>query len=108
MTIVEPHFGGQVVTKKGRTYKFDDAHCLLNFLKKEKVKGEDIAQTVLVDFDNDQQFLDVKSAHFVKSPQLKSPMNGNAAAFATREKAVAKGKETSGEVKTWQDLLNAQ
>jgi copper chaperone NosL len=108
MTIVEPHFGGQVVTIKGRTYKFDDAHCLLNFLKKEKVKGDDIARTVLVDYENDQQFLDVKFAHFVKSPQLKSPMNGNAAAFATREKAEAKGKEIGGEIKTWQELLNTR
>jgi copper chaperone NosL len=108
MTIVEPHFGGQVVTKKGRIYKFDDAHCLLNFLKKEKVAGENIEQTVLVDYENDKTFLDVKSAHFVKSPKLKSPMNGNTAAFATLQKAEAKRKGTGGELKTWQELLNTR
>lgn len=104
MTIMEPHFGGEVVTKKGRIYKFDDTHCLLNFLKEGSVKEADIAQTVFVDYENDQQFLDVKSAFFVQSPELKSPMNGNTAAFATKEKAEAKAKAVNGEVKTWQSV----
>lgn len=107
MAIVEPHFGGQVITKKGRTFKFDDARCLLNFIKKEKVKSENIAQAVMVDYENDRRFLDVKTASFVQSPQLKSPMNGNMAAFATRDKAEATAKKTTGDVKTWQDLLYA-
>jgi copper chaperone NosL len=108
MTIVDPHFGGQIITKKGRTYRFDDALCLLNFLKKGTVKSEDIAQTVQVDYENDQQFLDVKSACFVKSPQLKSPMNGNTVAFASKQHAEAKQRQTGGELKTWQDLQNVQ
>jgi copper chaperone NosL len=108
MTIIEPKFGGEIITKKGKVFKFDDAHCLSHFIHSGNVKETDIAQTVFVDYDNNNHFLDVKSSYFVVSPQLKSPMNSNAAAFATNEKAAAKAAETGGQVKTWNEVLNAQ
>src|SRR5579875_449854 len=73
MTIMDPKFGGEIITKKGKVYKFDDTHCLVHFLKQGHVKEADIAQTVFVDYNNDKNFLDVKSSYFVVSDQLKSP-----------------------------------
>ncbi|WP_205573259.1 nitrous oxide reductase accessory protein NosL [Flavisolibacter nicotianae] len=108
MTIIEPKFGGEIITKKGKVFKFDDAHCLSHFIHSGSVKEADIAQTVFVDYDNNNHFLDVKSSYFVVSPQLKSPMNSNAAAFVTKEKAAAKATETGGQVKTWDEVFNAQ
>ncbi|MFL5807903.1 MAG: hypothetical protein ACJ749_00200, partial [Flavisolibacter sp.] len=29
MTIMDPKFGGEIITKKGKVFKFDDAHCLV-------------------------------------------------------------------------------
>jgi copper chaperone NosL len=107
MTIMDPKFGGEIITKKGRIFKFDDAHCLINFIKGGTVKESDIAQTVFIDYENNSNFLDVKSARFVVSDQLKSPMNSNAAAFSSAEKAKKKASATSGTVKTWKDLKAA-
>jgi copper chaperone NosL len=104
MTIMDPRFGGEIITKKGKIYKFDDAHCLVNFLKEGTVKETDIAQTVFIDYENDKNFPDVKSSYFVVSDQLKSPMNSNAAAFSSKEKADAKAKQTNGTIKDWQQL----
>jgi copper chaperone NosL len=108
MTVMDPKFGGEILTKKGRVFKFDDAHCLSHYIKSGNLKPEDIAQTVFVDYNNKQNFLDVKSSYFVVSPQLKSPMNSNAAAFASKEKAVAKAAATAGQVKTWDEVFNEQ
>jgi len=107
MTIMDPKFGGEVITKKGKIYKFDDAHCIINFLKKGNVKEADITQTVFIDFENDKNFLDVKSSWFVVSDQLKSPMNGNAASFSSKEIADQKAKETNGVVKNWDQLYQS-
>ena len=108
MTIMDPKFGGEIITKKGRVFKFDDAHCLSHFLKSTNIKHEDIAQTVFVDYENNKNFLDVKSSYFVISPQLKSPMNGDAAAFLSKERAIAKAGATNGEIKTWEEVFTAQ
>jgi copper chaperone NosL len=104
MTIMDPKFGGEIITKKGRIYKFDDSHCMVHFLKAGSVKESDIAQTVFVDHDNEKNFLNVKSSYFVVSGQLKSPMNGNAGCFPSLEVAEQKAKELNGVVKNWDQL----
>jgi copper chaperone NosL len=104
MTITDPKFGGEIITKKGKIYKFDDAHCLVHFMKQGAVKEADIAQTVVIDYENNVNFLDAKSYFFVISPQLKSPMNSNAASFTTKDAAQKKAIETKGIIKTWDEL----
>jgi copper chaperone NosL len=104
MTIMDPKFGGEIITKKGRIYKFDDSHCMVHFLKAGSVKESDIVQTVFVDHDNEKNFLNVKSSYFVVSGQLKSPMNGNAGCFPSLQVAEQKAKELNGVVKNWDQL----
>ena len=107
MTIMDPKFGGEILTKKGKIYKFDDAHCLVGFIKNGRVKETDIAQTVFIDYSNDKNFLDVKSSFFVVSPELKSPMNSHAASFSSKEPAEKKAKEINGTVKSWDELYQS-
>jgi copper chaperone NosL len=104
MTIMDARFGGEVITKKGRVYKFDDAHCLANFMKSNTVKKEDVAQTAFVNYESPHTFLKAESTFFVVSPQLKSPMNSNAAAFANEQAAQKTAKEINGIVENWTKL----
>ena len=107
MTIMDPKFGGEIITKKGKIFKFDDAHCLAHFIKTGPVKTADIAHTVFVDYKNNKNFLDINSLFFVVSPQMKSPMNSNAAAFPDQETAKKIAEENGGEVKDGNTLLNS-
>lgn len=107
MTIMDPKFGGEIITKKGRIYKFDDAHCLAHFLKNGNLTKADIAQILFIDYENNANFLDVNSLFFVVSPALKSPMNSNAAAFASKPIADQIATQTTGTVKNWNALLKA-
>jgi len=104
MTIMDPKFGGEIITKKGKVYKFDDVHCLVHFMKQGTVKEADIAQTVFIDYENDKTFLDIRSSYFVVSNRLKSPMNSNAAAFSSSKIAMERAIATSGKIKKWEDL----
>ncbi len=104
MTIIDPKFGGEIITKKGKIYKFDDVHCLVHFMKQGTVKEADIAETVFINYENAKNFLDVKSAYFVVSDQFKSPMNGNAASFSSKEIAEQKAQQTNGAIKNWDQL----
>lgn len=105
MTIMEPQFGAEIITNKGRIFKFDDLHCVVNYINKGKITQSDIKQTVAVDYNNASQFVDVSEAMFVTSEQLKSPMNSNTAAFATREAADKIAAQTGGAVKDWNAVL---
>jgi copper chaperone NosL len=106
MTIVDPKFGGEIVTKKGRVYKFDDVHCLANFLKDRKVALDNISSTLFTDYSGGNIFLDTKAAVFVVGSQLKSPMGSNAAAFDNRAAAEKKAAEINGKVTEWATLYN--
>ena len=104
MTIMDPRFGGEVITKKGKIYKFDDSHCMVHFLKANNFKEADISQAVFIDYENQTNFLNVNTAFFVVSPELKSPMNGNAAALSSKKAAEEKAASISGTVNTWEEL----
>jgi copper chaperone NosL len=104
MTIMEPQFGAELITKKGRIFHFDDLHCLVNFRNKGSVKDADVSKIVSIDYNDSKNFINVDKAWFVKSDQLKSPMNSNTASFADKEIAEKKAAETKGTLITWKDL----
>ena len=107
MTIMDPKFGGEIVTEKGKVYKFDDTHCVAAFLERRGVELADIHQTLFIQYDHPNEFVDVKSAGFVVSSRLKSPMGGNAAAFKNETAAKKKSAEIEGSrVTNWATLYN--
>jgi len=107
MTIMDPKFGGEIVTKKGKVFKFDDAHCMAKFFEKRGVQLSDIHQTLFVNYAGDNGFIPSKDAEFVVSSSFKSPMGSNAAAFASVAEAQQKSKEIAGsKVTNWATLYN--
>jgi copper chaperone NosL len=106
MTIVEPKFGAEIVTKKGKVYKFDDTHCIAVFLERRGVELSNIYKTLFVPY-NGGEFIEVSSAEFVVSSQLKSPMGGNAAAFKNAAEAEKVSAQIPGSKTTnWATLYN--
>lgn len=107
MTIADPKFGGEIVTQKGKVYKFDDPHCIAAFLNRRGVELSQIHQTLFADYENHGQLIELKSAEFVISSQLKTPMGGNAAAFSSKSAAEKKSAEIEGSKTTnWATLYN--
>lgn len=106
MTIMDPKFGGEIVTRKGRVYKFDDAHCMAAFLERRGVELSNISQTLFVNYEGGNAFIKVKDAVFVLSSRLKSPMGSNAAAFASKEAAEKQAQRLDGKVTDWPTIYN--
>ena len=107
MTIMDPRFAAEILTKKGKVYKFDDVHCIALFMKKRGVEMGDIHQTLFVNYNNPTEFIKVSNAEFVVSSQLKTPMNGNAVALKSRQEAqqLSSGIEGS-KITDWATLYN--
>jgi copper chaperone NosL len=81
MTISDQRFGAELITQKGKVYKFDDMHCVNAFLKAKTVSEEDIAQVYLLDFSQPGTLVPATESVFLKSERLRSPMGANIAAF---------------------------
>jgi len=104
MGIIDPKFGAEIVTKKGKLYKFDDIGCMVRLLKSGSIEQKDIAQTVVINYEKQNDFLDVKKASFAASNILRSPMNFNIAAFASEEVATKFLSGKNGNEMTWDEL----
>ena len=83
MTLVDNKFGAEVVTAKGKVYKFDDTNCMINFLNSGYLEGEEIAFKLLVDYTQPGKLIPVEYGFFLKSDEIRSPMNGGIATFET-------------------------
>ncbi len=106
MTIMDPKFGGEIVTKKGKVYKFDDAHCMAVFLNRRGVEMSDISKTLFLNYNGSKEFIPVKNVEFAVGSKLKSPMGSNAGAFPSKKEAQNKAKEIGGKETNWPTLYN--
>jgi copper chaperone NosL len=104
MAIVDPKFGAEVVSDKGKIYKFDDVICLSRFLKSGELDDKDISHNVVVNFEKQNDFLHTKEAYFLTEPGLRSPMGSNTAAFESREAAERFNAGKSSNITVWQEL----
>lgn len=104
MTISDNRYGAEIMTKKMKVYKFDDTHCLLAFMKEGTVPAEQVKGTFVTNFNEPHELLDVNNAFFLQSESLKSPMNGNVAAFAGEPELTVVKTQHEGKKMNWEEL----
>ncbi len=80
MTISDIRYGAEIVTKKGRVYKFDDSFCMLAYLKTKELASSEIKNIYMTNFTGSHQLLNVEEAVMLQSNVLRGPMGGNIAA----------------------------
>lgn len=83
MTIMEPGFAAELVNTKGRSYKFDDISCMIKYMKMEEQQVEDYAFVLVNEYATDQ-WIDAANARYIHHENLRSPMQGNTAAFKSK------------------------
>src|SRR5688572_4321047 len=66
MTVVDKKFGAEIVTTKGKVYKFDDVNCLINFLNSEDIEEREIAHRLVIDFATPEKLIPAEHAFFLK------------------------------------------
>lgn len=102
MMIVDQRFGAELITQKGKVYKYDALECLLEAIQKE---GEDKFRYVLtVDFENPTNLMDAKSSYYLISASLPSPMGANLSSYVSKGRALASQAKNSGQVYDWEGL----
>ncbi len=105
MTIVDRQHASELVTKKGKAFKYDAIECMVHSLQDE-LKNTEIAWYLTADFNEPGQLMDATMATYLVSDKISSPMGANLSAFGNKM-AAQKGKEKfTGELFSWEDIQN--
>jgi copper chaperone NosL len=105
MVLMDDKFGAEIVSAKGKIFKFDDVSCLMSFINSAHLDGKEIAQCMIVDFASPGALIDARSAFYVKASAIKSPMAGNIAAFHDEATRNSYNQSWKGEELSWNELL---
>ncbi|MBU2525562.1 MAG: nitrous oxide reductase accessory protein NosL [Bacteroidetes bacterium] len=99
MTIVSKPFSAELVTQKGKVYKFDAIECMMNHLKADS--QTEYALHLVHDLQNpDGGFTNAHDAIFLISREIKSPMGANLSAHKNKEEAA----KYDGKLYYWDEL----
>lgn len=107
MTIMDKKYGCEIVTDKGKVFKFDDVSCMAKYLKDNNLEQSRLSFIVVNQYDNPGELIDAKSAVFLNGSQIRSPMRGDMAAF-TNQASAEKAKANLGEVRMfgWKEIVS--
>jgi len=109
MTIMDTRFGTEIITAKGRVFKFDAIECMVGYIK-ENPAGMDNpdAQFLTVNIASPGNLIDARTAFFLKDKAFRSPMGGNLSSFNLKQLAENNLQSPDGEILTWNELLNSK
>ncbi len=102
MIIVDKQHAAQLVTEKGKNYKYDAIECMINDLS--KWKRPPVKSHLVADYANPGTLTDALTASYLISEEIPSPMGAFLSAFSKVGKRDEIQKDSGGERLTWDQL----
>lgn len=103
MTIVDKVHAAEIITKKGKVYKFDATECMIHFMN--EFDSSEVALYLSNDYTNPEALIDATGATFLISENVPSPMGAFLSAFSSKTEAEKVQAEKGGNLYTWEELL---
>lgn len=104
MGISDGKFCAEAISEKGRIYKFDDIHCMINFVTEQQ--GTKMAAFYVHDYTSGNLFVPASKAIFLKGGEIRSPMNGGIIAFSSKKEAQKMALAYKAEIHSWNTILS--
>lgn len=105
MTITDNRFASELLTNKGKIYKFDEISCMLAFASEQELDSTKINGMYITDYCPNNNLINKNSMIFMLSDSLKSPMGGNVAAFSSKDSLKKYSDKISGKTLTWDEVI---
>jgi len=103
MTIVDKVHAAEIVTQKGKIYKFDATECMINFM--DDFDTSEIELYLSNNYTEPEVLIDATQATFLISKQIPSPMGAFLSAFKNHTEVEKFQAEKGGDLYTWETLL---
>lgn len=104
MTISDIRFGAEIITQKGKIFKFDDPQCAISFLSAHPEINTSLREIYFTDFFDSHSLLPSGTSYFLKSEKLRGPMGGMYTAFKSMENLNKVKLEFTGSVVKWNEM----
>ena len=102
MNIVDRQHAAEIVTKKGKAFKYDAIECMMRDITERDEKS--IALFLMTDYFTPGKLVDATVATYLISENLPSPMGANLTGFQDITKAEETQREKSGTLYSWDEL----
>ncbi len=103
MTIVDKQHAAELVTNKGKAFKFDATECMVNYMA--DIDTSTVELYLITNFNTPGELIDAKTASYIISENIPSPMGEFLSGVPTKEETLALQKEKGGDIFTWEGLL---
>ncbi|MGB0403508.1 MAG: nitrous oxide reductase accessory protein NosL [Salibacteraceae bacterium] len=103
MVITDTRYGTEILTQKGKTFKFDSFECLIDYSKENTVE---VHSHLVTSFDNPKNLIDGKDAWVIRCKAMPSPMGRYLTVFSKKQKAVEILKDNEGDLLPLEEALN--
>ncbi|PVY39467.1 nitrous oxide reductase accessory protein NosL [Pontibacter virosus] len=107
MTVSDNRYGAEMVNDKGKPFYFDSAECLAAYLQENPGQADKAAFVLVTDFTRPNELIDARSANFIQSKELPSPMGMFLTAVADRATADKMHQEVGGRLLNWEEAMKA-
>ena len=104
MQIEDRGYGAELISPKGKVYRFDSGECLLEFLVKQPYDAVKARHILMTDRSNPGNLIDARTAGYLVSPDLPSPMGAGLSAFSSHDSLEAFHRRYDGEMLNWEEL----
>ena len=104
MKISDVRFGAEMVTSKGKIYKYDSAECLVRTYIENN--NPDYKFVIVTDYARPHTLIDASTTTYLISENQPSPMGGNLSAYEHKNHGEMAMDEKSGKLITFQELLD--
>ncbi|WP_291865892.1 nitrous oxide reductase accessory protein NosL [Maribacter sp.] len=104
MTIVDRQHASEIVTKKGKAFKFDAIECMMNHVN--TIDRNKVKLFLANDYNRPGELMDAATAVYLISKEVPSPMGEYLTAFKTKEEAEKVREEHGGKLYSWEELQN--
>jgi len=102
MSIADGKYGAEVITQKGRVYKFDDIMCMKEYCNENsETKMESI---YVLDFNQSNVLIPAETAFYLSGGTIHTPMRGNMIAFKTEIEAKEFQTKFGANTISWEEI----
>lgn len=104
MSIADGKYAAEVITQKGRVYKFDDISCMANYCKENT--NTKIGAYYVSDFNQDNNLIPAETAFFLSGGTIQSPMHGGIIAVSKEKDANEFGAKLNAKPINWEAIIS--
>jgi copper chaperone NosL len=104
MMITDKRFGAELITKKGKIYKFDSIECLTAHVAQKTEDASAIESLWTIDFTRPGEWVHCEDAAYLHSRNLPSPMGAFLSSFQNKGELNAIKLKYEGENLDWSQV----